>query len=291
MVNLRGDAGFARLALEIKDRAKGEAFDFYWSPGNWGDSLINHGARDHFKSYGLPFRELSRGDLTQPSQGRARVAVVGGGGGWSPAWNSTPEFLSAVAKLYEKVVLLPTSFDLRIAGLDLPNVTYFSRDTSVDPAKALYCPDMAFFLDLKQTTAPSLRYPLICLREDAERNSKSFSVPRNIDLSLLGDASDSIGPLVDVISKFERVYTDRMHIAITAGMLGREVFLLDGNYPKSRRVHAASMKEAMDNVRLMTWTEFRKDPVIRSRLHADFVRRTHTAPLVRVVRRIKGFRS
>lgn len=262
-MGLRADSGFHELADVISRHAKGEKFQFFPSPGNWGDSLINQGSIAHFEAHGFEFDILANREI--PSrQGRQLppLAVVGGGGGWSRSWGSTPKFVHSVADLYQRVVLLPTSFELEVAPLGLRNVAYFSRDKSLSSTDAIYCPDMAFYLDVEEST-PTMGRPLVCLRRDRERSPKSLDLERNWDISLLGNSAAPAGGFIDIVSRFPLIYTDRLHVAIAGALSGRQVKLLDGSYPKSRRVYHASMADAFPHVSLLSWSDFRRVDLVR----------------------------
>lgn len=261
-MNLREDPGFLELSLTIGRHAGDGQVDFFPSPGNWGDALITRGSITFLESIGIDFRTIHREALSTERLIPARTAVVGGGGGWCRAWSSTPGFVKTVAAIYDQVVVLPTTFDVGVSPLEGSNVTYFTRDRSIDPTVASFCPDMAFFLDFEADCEPIFSHPLVCLRRDRERHSSSIDLDRNWDLSQLGNASSEVRELVTLISRFPIVYTDRLHIAIAGGMLGRRVFLLEGSYPKNRGVYEATMKHYLPNVSMMSWGQFKRDPVI-----------------------------
>lgn len=282
LMSLRDDPGFEHLAETVVQLSKGERFHFFPSFGNWGDSLINDGTTAHFSAHGFEFESRPRRELPDREMSKLPpLAVVGGGGGWCQAWSSTPDFLEGVSRRYRNVVLLPTSFDLSVAGLGLANVVYFSRDRAVTEG-ATYCPDMAFFLTVEHTSY-SMRYPLVCLRRDRERNADSVALDRNWDISLLGDSSTPSSGFVSIVSRFPLIYTDRLHVAIAGALAGRAVRLLEGNYPKARRVYEATMEGVYPDVSMMSWRQFKKEPIVRRDRRATLVRRLEAAGLSKVL--------
>ncbi len=97
---------------------------------------------------------------------------------------------------------------------------------------------------------------LYCLREDEERTDDETH-PENIDLSLSWNGGwwtnealckASTYSLAAAISKFNRVVTDRLHIAILSAMLGKEVLMGSNSYFKNEAVFEHSIKPRFPNV-------------------------------------------
>jgi hypothetical protein len=64
---------------------------------------------------------------------------------------------------------------------------------------------------------------LLAFRGDPESSMRRRG-RANLDLSLLGDGS-SCRRFLEILSGFERVHTDRLHVAIAAAMTGKQVCL------------------------------------------------------------------
>ncbi|GAA3541903.1 hypothetical protein AFL01nite_25540 [Aeromicrobium flavum] len=262
--NLRGEAPFQDLHEVVRDRVGDGTFHFYPSPGNWGDSLINRGSREFFQHLGLTCTEHERSDLDtlDPETTAGTTAVVGGGGGWNRNWISTVAFTERVASMYRDVVVLPSSYDLDLLPeTGLENAVLFSRAELSGTEKASgsplrFCHDMAFFCELPEAPDRTLPYPLIALRRDKERHHLAVDPDRNFDISLLGTAHTDAGGFFDIVGRFEELYTDRLHVAIAGAMLGKSVFLLEGNYGKSEGVFRGSLAAHYPNVQLLDWDEF-----------------------------------
>lgn len=234
---------------------KHQAVDFYWNPGNWGDSLINAGTRHFFESSGIAFVERARSDLDRVGRSaEGKVAVVGGGGGWCRNWGSTPVFLAEVAAKYGEVILLPTTFERNFSDLNLGNVAYFSRDREATPDGALFCPDMAFCFPFERPTS-TIERRVYFMRTDKERSPESRIPIGNSDISLLGDASVNADGFVDLATRFTTVVTDRLHVALAAAMSQRTVFLLEGNYGKNWGVFDERTSALFPNLRRIEWSE------------------------------------
>lgn len=257
--NLRAAREFSFLATDINERSAGRAFDFYASPGNWGDALLNAGARQLFSNVGAVWRELSRSQLAQTvrDEESRRLAVIGGGGGWNRNWASTIAFTKSVIECYDEVVVLPSSFDYKmISNIDFGGTAMYTRAAGRGSGAFSFCHDMAFYIELDLGVQETLPYPLIAFRRDKERNVLAPAPDRNADLSILGDANSDYRELLAIVDRFSVIYTDRLHIGIAGAMLGRKVFLLDGNYGKNRGVYEASLAENYENVTLLEWQDF-----------------------------------
>lgn len=91
-------------------------------------------------------------------------------------------------------------------------------------------------------------YDLVCLRRDRE---SAISValrraivaeatnPLVVDISKRGDFED----FVSTVAHAERVYTDRLHVAILATIFRKEILLLGNRYHKNRGVYEYSLKQ------------------------------------------------
>lgn len=251
--SLRHSSEFERLAETIRATAGGEPVDFFASPGNWGDSLLNEGSRQFFDHFGITYHERRRADLHDDTISHTSMAVVGGGGGWNRNWSSTPDFTVEACQLYASVLVLPSTYDpalLAREGLD--EVTLVSR-ARIDDDTIMFCHDMAFFLDPVDPGPPTVPFPLLAFRRDKERSRHAPNPDRNWDLSLLGTADHDAQQFLELVSRFPQVYTDRLHVAIAAGLMGREAFLFDGNYGKNAGVHSASILDNFPTVHLVHW--------------------------------------
>lgn len=257
--NLRGSAPFAELAGSIAMLAD-RPLDFFASPGNWGDALINVGSRQFFTDNGFGVRELRRADLVEDAELDVsdRVAIVGGGGGWNQNWNSTIAFVEEASRRYHHVVVLPSSYDYDMLGdFDRKRVTLFTRAADAEIAGDTFCHDMAFYCQTRAMPSQLLGNPLIAFRRDKERSAQAFDPDRNWDLSLLGTAETDPREFLLIVNRFRTIFTDRLHIAIAGAMLGRNVLLLDGNYRKNEGVFRASLEPNYPNVSLVSWAEVR----------------------------------
>lgn len=252
LLHQRESQQFGELARVIRSRANGETVDFCPSPGNWGDSLINLGSTQFLDVYDIPYRRVLRQEVTEEEVVRkSRVLVVGGGGGWCSVWSSTAPFVAEASKLYDHVVVLPSTYEPdqveRVSHCR--NVTLVSRDGTVPPGSRdnFSCHDMAFFIDQEDNFNPPLgpsRFSrLNAFRHDKESGLEANRRPaNNYDLSLLGNAFDRPHEFFVLLSRFANVSTDRLHIGIAACLLGLNVKLYPSKLDKIPGVHEHSIR-------------------------------------------------
>jgi hypothetical protein len=196
------------------------------------------------------------------------LVIVGGGGGWCATWSSTRSFVHDISSKVSRVLVLPTTFELEpIAGTSA-NVVYYARDAQISKEcipEAVFCHDMAFFLDLAVPNEAAVLPRIVALRVDRERSAQAVEFEFSVDISLLGDAFSSVLPLFQIINRFERVVSDRLHVAIAGCLLGKDVTLLPGVYPKSHGVFYSSIRGNYPTSRFVEWEDFQFWPLNKLR--------------------------
>jgi hypothetical protein len=76
--------------------------------GNIGDDLIHAGTRRLLAD--IPYREIGTWDL---QNARGHTALITGSGGWCiPFHHQLPDALAAIEDRFERIVILPSTFDL-----------------------------------------------------------------------------------------------------------------------------------------------------------------------------------
>mgnify|MGYP001941424970 CR=1 FL=1 len=253
--NLREDPVFEALASRISHLAGRRKIIFSPSKGNWGDGLINFGTRQFFEEFQIKFIEQNKSSIEHDLERqifRDEIVVIGGGGAWCRNFNSSRKITERIADQAEAVIVLPTTYDL--GPVEAENVQYFARDyfsSSSQIPDAEFCHDMALFTDLEVLEPSDRVWRLFSMRDDREGLGLGKCVPNNFDLSRLGDGDYRfVGPFFNILNNFKVVWTDRMHIAIAGAMLGRDVKLVPGNYPKSIDVFESSLRENFPNVEI-----------------------------------------
>jgi exopolysaccharide biosynthesis predicted pyruvyltransferase EpsI len=224
-------------------RALGDARDvtFLRIWGNIGDQLIYAGARQLLSE--IPYVERSVRELPQIS---GHTALLAGGGGWCGSYHEVPRFLEIAEQRFERVVVLPSSFDTSVEAvkrvLAQSNALIFAREeVSYEQVRNLcraeLAHDTAFFFDF----TPYRRHgqgTLTAFRTDPEARSPSVPMGNN-DISA---SCDSLDQWLWMIARHELVLTDRAHVMIAAAMLGKGVRYGVSNYHKVQAIVDFALK-------------------------------------------------
>lgn len=204
---------------------------FIRTPGNIGDHLIHAGTRQLLAS--LPFREVALQDVEQCA---GDTALLGGGGAWCGPFQSLPRNLTQIEERFERVIILPSSFDTAIPivreTLERTRATIFAREKVSfemvrDICDADLAHDCAFYFDYQPYVREGSGV-LTAFRTDQE--SAFSAVPKNNN-----DISATCNDLEDwlqTIARYSLVRTDRAHVTIGAAMLGKKVEYLGSSYHK-----------------------------------------------------------
>ncbi|MDD5056121.1 MAG: hypothetical protein PHZ00_07710, partial [Candidatus Peribacteraceae bacterium] len=110
--------------------------------------------------------------------------------------------------------------------------------------------DLALDLDYSPFTKTPGEGTLHAFRTDLERTDRGLP-PDNTDISLQGTVSTPINNFLRIIAAKREVHTNRLHVAIAAACMGKDVHLYPNSYGKNRWVYEYSLK-TYPNVR---WKE------------------------------------
>lgn len=258
---------FEELADHLVNAAKDREIVYIPNPGNFGDGLIRYGTKLLFGDYRIEHYELNVGYSRIRYQLFPLLAkknryhfVYGGGGAWSSNYSFGHEISKLIASRTERLTVLPSTF-----GLANPpeNVRLYRRDQDQSKKAApnsTFCHDMAFYAAAREQ-ADSFLYPEaikkvgLMMRTDHESRFDQnglLELQNNEDVSIEGDHMAPGSEFLMRIAEYETIYTDRLHIAIAACLVGRNVKLMTGNYFKIKAIHAATLAENFsDLVELM----------------------------------------
>lgn len=258
--NIRASIPFSRLRESLREAAGGQRVVYVPNTGNWGDALINYGARAFLAHCAIEFTEASAAQIkalaAQGTQYGATI-LVAGNGGWSRHWDHVPAVVEAATRVAHRVILLPTTIDSSPPFVPYDNLQAFVRDHSLSighAPSAEFCHDLAFFLPIFEPMRKPLHRELTAFRLDSESARGQTPLPaNNLDLSLYGTHVDDPLLFLQFLSGFERILTDRLHIAIGATMIGREVHLWPNDYGKVRAIYESSLRPYFDNIILHEW--------------------------------------
>ena len=169
------------------------------------------------------------------------LAFVAGGGAWCrPYHEFMPELLPELEARFRRVVILPSSFDAKVAAvrraLSRSKAVVFAREReSYDAIRGLcdarLAHDCAFYFDFSPHRRRGIGV-LNAFRTDPESRlgPAGLAVPAgNRDIS---SELSSLEPWLGVIAGAEVVRTDRAHVMIAGAMLGKRVEALPSSYHK-----------------------------------------------------------
>lgn len=115
-------------------------------------------------------------------------------------------------------------------------ITYFGRDVSLSKStisESIFCHDTAFYLDYeKDVLDPEISVGHF-FRRDVEKHPNGFVPKLNIDISAAGNQFTETNDYFRILSKYETILADRLHVGIAGAMMGRQVRLFPGSYEKN----------------------------------------------------------
>lgn len=201
--------------------------------GNLGDQLIWAGSRRLLAD--LPYRELG---IDEATRSRGEIAVLMGGGAWcAPFHEIMPAALAVLESRYERVIVLPSSFDVSVnavrRALERTKAIVFARELESHHQIAPLCRaelalDASFFFEFAPYRAAGSGV-LHAYREDAEATG-TFPIERhNCDIST---KLSSLNEWLWTIARHAEVHTDRSHVMIAAALLGKTVVFHPSSYHK-----------------------------------------------------------
>ncbi len=251
----------APLISTLKEFAAKDAV-YFPSAGNFGDGLIGLGTLCLFETIGVNPRVHDI--LSESPVPEASHIIVGGGGGWLDGlWNHYATILEGFFEKGGQALILPST----VKGFDsffekyASQITIFARErVSFDHLNAIkglegrvyLCHDLAFATDfsLFKIYGPDQRSGSLNLfREDEEARNASFYT-HNYDLSLLWNSLSwfdketcvrRLLPLVTLMSQFEEIHSDRLHMSILGTLIGCTVTMHPSGYFKNKAVYDYSL--------------------------------------------------
>jgi exopolysaccharide biosynthesis predicted pyruvyltransferase EpsI len=196
----------------------------------------------------------------------ADLILFEGGGYMNDIWYGFVLLKQALRKYRQPIAVGPQSYwfeatDPMSLFTDDRLITLFCRESysrdllSGKPrpphVEVLMSEDTALYLD-HQDLNPHIdptreSYDLVCFRRDKEtvitRDVKREIVEQAQD-PIVGDISKKgqLRDFVSTVANARRIFTDRLHVAILAHILGKEATLYDNRYHKNRGVYEYSFK-------------------------------------------------
>ncbi len=237
--------------LNIKEFLKkysNSEVDFFRFKGNYGDSVIWHGTMKLLSDLHITVHNVDISSLI-----KNKVLFIDGGGNFIDYYDDVRNFLNEKHSKYDEIVILPhTIFGNKQIDLlgKLQNTTIFCRELESEKfvrehaknSEVCLSQDCAFYnvFEDKQEKGEGILY---AFREDIESmfNNKPS---QNIDISDIGGyETKPLDEFLDTIHTYEEIHTDRLHVAITASLLGKKVRLYPNSYFKNKAVFDYSLKK------------------------------------------------
>ena len=249
---------FIALANKIQEVSTGEPIIYVPNMGNWGDGVIREATLRFFNDFSISYHELPfinqfwntyiKSKLMKEYLS-TKVLVFGGGGAWYPTFYSGYSFINQFHHLFQHTIVLPSTLMLQINSLD---ITFFCRDqyeSKMYYPQSYFCHDMAFYIRDRIKSNNKVKHKDGYFFRMDKESARELKLPdTNIDLSHLGNEFTPITPFLHTIDEYETVHTDRLHVAIIACSLHKQVHFCKGSYFKNEAVFKSSMKDYFENV-------------------------------------------
>lgn len=226
----------------------GQTVGYFRNAGNWGDLLIEKGAMDLFRDFGINVLVINSDfyNFNLSALSSVKTVFIAGGGSLGTTYIENYKLRTELLKNFKgETIVLPQSMtddnDTNIYTYAwLREVTSFQKKTG---PKGI-CHDLAFYVNLDTYKEIKPVYHLgVLLREDGESQK---SIPLNLRDPV--KLCNSLEDYIQLAARFDTIITDRLHFAIIAAKLGRRVSLVAGNYYKIKGIYEFSMK-FMENVK------------------------------------------
>jgi len=261
--NLRHTTEFQSLASLITAEARGRQVFYAPNRGNWGDGLIHQGTVQFLKHYKIPYEQITRENFARIAAGfkgsslrmKDSLLLAGGGGSWCNNYQGSRNFIRDHHHLFDKIIMMPATFELPSLDVAGDKITYVARDHTESRKSipgALFCHDMAFFLQIENLNLSDTDRDGYFYRTDKEKHPDRVPVPdASFDISSIGNDAKDVRPFFQILSAYRTINTDRMHVAIACSMMGKPTKLTVGNYFKARAVYRSSIEPYFPKTVLM----------------------------------------
>lgn len=222
---------YADMFAELMGRRIG----FVPLPGSRGDSLIEAGAAQLLRSFGVDHCRIDRRDLTPDlAQRGIDQLVVSGGGNMGKTYVDTWKVRQLALSTRLPVTVLPQSFTDTAEDLDPYQRVYARERVSLALDKRLRLgPDLALAFAPSGALPEPVFGAALFLRKDWE----SVQPERSRSLCDPVKLCRTLEEFLCLAALFRVVITDRLHFAIAALIARRHVFLLPNAYHKNRAMY------------------------------------------------------
>ena len=242
---------------------------FVPNKGNLGDDVINYSCLEVLQELNINY---TIGSFDK--EYKNKILFYGGGGNYINKYTQCETFIkNNVGK--NKIVILPHTIhnvEDSVKSLD-KDVDIFCREptsynwvlnTVKHPENVFIYKDMSFLLDLTQyKDRPIHGFHLECFRKDLEMTvvpcqhinidaplqlKDEYDSPKHKQVATYDKIKYNCNILVNFISMFDTIRTNRLHVAIVGSMLDKKVTMFPNSYYKNKSVYDYSMKDNYKNL-------------------------------------------
>ncbi|POW55945.1 hypothetical protein C3408_16730 [Candidatus Pantoea alvi] len=231
------------------------------NPGNAGDGVIASATYDFFERNELPYSQYRKQNEYSPNE---HVLVFGGGGNLIEGlYIEGKEFIEQNTNNFHRIIIMPSTIKgyeeffrkntdkLIVLCREVVSFEYIQSLGYEKGKNLLLTDDMAFYLNLSNymSFVEPTKNIASCFRTDSESLTGEWG-GNNHDISLTwnGDywdniylARNSTRCMINFLEEFKTVNTDRLHVAILASLLGKEVNFHPNSYYKNEAVYNFSL--------------------------------------------------
>jgi exopolysaccharide biosynthesis predicted pyruvyltransferase EpsI len=245
-------------------------FVFIPTPGKTGDALLAHVSYTLFDKLGLKY---TCGTYKDRFKGR-QILVGGGGNLIGGVYFELREFIGNNFKDNQITILPHTIHDIPELGLWMQNANFkiFARDPitfEYASQHATYLENVILVEDIVLLSSIKQDEFLDCQKEKWAGICNAFRVDEETTGILPKDNFDVSGTwsgafwhnkllcmhvahsVASYLSPFRTIRTNRLHIAILAAILGKDVELYSNLYYKNQTIYDYSLKERFPNIKML----------------------------------------
>lgn len=231
------------------------------NPGNAGDGVIASATYDFFERNELSYSQYRKDNKYSSHE---HLLVFGGGGNLIEGlYSEGKEFIENNVNKFHRVIIMPSTIKgyedffrnnidkLIILCREVISFEYIQSLGYKKGKNVLLTDDMAFYLNLNSymSFVEPIKNIASCFRTDSESLTGEWR-ENNHDISLTwnGDywdnvylARNSTRCMINFLEEYNIVNTDRLHVAILASLLGKEVNFHPNSYYKNEAVYNYSL--------------------------------------------------
>jgi len=250
---------------------RGVKVDFLANNGNIGDMLIHKSTMTLFSKFNIEV------NIVNYNQQLSKVLFVSGGGNLIDKYNYLLNRLKQLLRKYNEIIILPHTYYGKETALFLKsnekkfkiicrelNSYFFLKQYKINSASLFVSRDLAFYMSLEAFKMKG-KGELHAFREDIEKTGallshKNFDLsvqikvdnaPFNLEFWNTDNWEEYLTNFIEIIASYSVVHTNRLHVAITAALLGKEVYLYPNSYYKNKGVYKFSLAKML-HVRMCT---------------------------------------